>query len=459
MMRSGTATAPAGTLTLADYAALARRRMPADAWALLEGGPDEERSLRANRAAFDRVRLRPRVLAGLDRHLLPETETRILGRTWAAPVAVAALGRHTLAHPDGEVATAAAAAAAGVPFVVSSLSGRTLEDIAAAATGGLWLQLHSFHDRLTIRRLVRRAESAGFEALVLTSEAPRPGGRGPGTAGPVVDPALLTWLRSVTPLPLLVHGVLTADEARLAVDAGANGIVVSNHAGRPAGSDRTRRRATTGGRATDDEGRRTGDGGHPPGTAALDALPEIAAAVGGACPVLLDGGVRRGGDVLAALALGADAVLLGRPVLHGLAVGRGEGVTDVLDILIDELTDAMTLTGIGSVADADPGLVSGSAGEGAARPAHTTRLLKEELHASVSDPVLDTMNFLNEITHRYPEAISFAPGRPYDGFFDTGELLDHIRRYLDHLADSGHSPARIRDPCSSTGRPPAGSVS
>jgi (S)-3,5-dihydroxyphenylglycine transaminase len=451
MNHSGGAGVP---LTLADYAESAHRILEPGVWDFVTGGAGDERTLAANSAAFDRVPLLPRVLSGV---VQPALTTRIFGRAWAAPLAVAPLAYHTLVHSDGEVATAAAAGAAGVPFVVSTFAGRTFEDIATAATAPLWLQLYCFRDRGVTRGLVERAAQAGFEALVLTVDAPRLGRRlrdvrngfrlppgvepanlaGSGFASPgehareAFDPALdwtvVEWLRSVSPLPVLLKGILTASDARRAAEAGADGIVVSNH----------------GGRQLD---------GVP---ATLDVLPEIAAEVSGRCTVLLDGGVRRGGDVLAALALGADAVLLGRPILHGLAAAGRDGVADVLGIVTEELADAMTLSGCPTVADVGPALVSGSAvpvpgrEEPPAAPgrprAVVSGLVKEELHGSVADPVLDTMNFLNEITHRYPDAISFAPGRPYDGFFDPEQLFTHIRRYMEHLATSGYSAARVRD--------------
>lgn len=443
-----------GPLTLADYADLARQRLDPRVWDFVTGGAGDERTVAANTVAFDRVRLRPRVLSGVTQ---PVLSTRILGRTWAAPVGVAPVSYHTLAHPDGEVATAAATGAAGVPLVVSTFAGRTFHDIAAAATAPLWLQLYCFRDRQVTRGLVERAQEAGFAALVLTVDAPRLGRRlrderngfrlppgivpanlsGTGFSAPgehareafdaALDWTVVEWLRSISPLPLLLKGILTADDARRATEAGADGVIVSNHGGRQL------------------------DGA----AATLDVLPEVAAEVSGRCAVLLDGGVRRGGDVLSALALGADAVLMGRPVLYGLAAAGRDGVADVLAIVTDELADAMTLSGCPSVADVGPELVSGSAlplPQTGGRPAaeerprtHVSGLLKEELHGSVSDPVLDTMNFLNEITHRYPDAISFAPGRPYDGFFDSEQLFTHIRRYMDHLAAAGRSPAQVRD--------------
>jgi isopentenyl diphosphate isomerase/L-lactate dehydrogenase-like FMN-dependent dehydrogenase len=310
--------------TLHDFAHLARARLAPETWDFLEGGAGEERTLRANTEAYYRLWLHPGVLTGVG---TPVTATRILGRTWAAPTAIAPMAHHTMAAPEGEVATARGAGAAGVPLVVSTFAGRTLEDIAAAATAPLWLQVYCFRDRATTRDLVVRAERAGFEALVLTVDAPRLGRRlrdlrngfrlpagiapanltGDGFGSPgdhaltefdaSLDWSVVTWLRSVSVLPVLVKGVLTAADARHAVEAGVDGTAVSNH----------------GGRQLD---------GAP---ATLTVLPEVVAAVDRTCPVLVDGGVRRGTDVLTALALGADATLVGRPALHALAADPERG--------------------------------------------------------------------------------------------------------------------------------------
>ncbi|WP_432047605.1 aminotransferase class I/II-fold pyridoxal phosphate-dependent enzyme [Streptomyces asiaticus] len=536
-------TAPSGAsrppLSLDEYAERARTRLGPEVWDFIEGGAGEERTLAANRAAFDRTRLSPRVLTGVGEC---DPSTTVLGRRWGAPVAVAPMAYHTLMHPDGETATARAAGAAGLPLVVSTFAGRTFAEIAAAATSPLWLQVYCFRDRDTTRRLIEHAEAAGFEALVLTVDTPRLGRRlrdlrndfrlpphiapanlpadeadysSPSEHGrtgldPALDWSVIAWLRSVSRLPVLVKGVMTAEDARRAIAAGVDGIVVSNH----------------GGRQLD---------GAP---ATLDVLAPIAAAVDGRCALLLDGGVRRGRDILGALALGADAVLLGRPVLHGLAVAGGAGAAGVLGLVLDELSEAMTLTGTATVADADASLLAGPEDTAAARhrrsggaplpdrpeptgtatatlhtenlhrsmtdtsppttpentptaelrkqnlhrsvtdtsppttpentttaelrkqnlhrsvtdtsppttPENTTtaELRKQDLHRSVSDPVLDTMNFLNEITGRFPDVVSFAPGRPYEEFFDKDEILEHIRRYLDHLAAGGASDEAIR---------------
>jgi (S)-3,5-dihydroxyphenylglycine transaminase len=435
----------AALLTLPDYENAARTHFDKGAWDFIAGGAGQERTLAANLAAFDRVRLRPRVLAGVGP---PDTKTALFGRTWSVPIAVAPMAYHTMADPEGEVATARAAGRAGLPLVVSTFAGRTFESIVAAATAPLWLQVYCFRDRSTTRRLVERAERAGFEALVLTVDAPRlgrrlrdlrngfrlPDGMAPANLAdgdyaapsahaltefdPALDWSVIGWLREVSSLPVLVKGVLSAADARRALAVGVDGIVVSNH----------------GGRQLD---------GAP---ATLEVLPEITAAVAGACPVLVDGGIRRGADLLAALALGADAALLGRPVLHGLAVGGEQGVTGVLELISEELIEAMALTGTPSVAEAGPALVGAEPAQ-PSLPAPASRpavLCREELHGSLSDPVLDTMNFLNEVTTRYPQAISFAPGRPYDGFFGIEQIFTHLRRYLDHLEAQGAPPEQVR---------------
>ena len=471
---------PPEPLDLADFADLARARLDPAVWDFIEGGAGQERTLAANTAAFDGIGLRPRVLANRSR---PDASAKVLGENWTAPFGIAPTAYHTLVHPEGEAATARAAADFGVPLTVSTFAGRPFADIARDTTGPLWLQVYCFRDRAVTRDLIAAAQDAGFGALMLTVDAPRlgrrlrdvrngfrlppgivpanlptgdyshPGGHAATEFEPFLDWSTVDWLRSISPLPVLVKGIMRGDDAELAVEAGADGIVVSNH----------------GGRQLD---------GAP---ATLQVLPEIVEAVAAACPVLLDGGVRRGRDVLTALALGADAVLLGRPVLHGLAVAGAEGVRQVLDIMHAELLDAMELAGVGSAAQAEPETLWSSEGpvriagplrsegrtdltDSVLRPAASAphapqapqsralpaesprgRLRKEALHASVSDPVLDTMNFLNEITARYPDAISFAPGRPYGALFSTEKVFEHLQGYLDHLQRSGQSPAQTRE--------------
>lgn len=353
---------PAPPLSVEDYRRSARARLDDRVWDFVEGGAESERTVRANRRAFGRVTLRPRVLVDVS-HC--DTGTELLGARLRTPVAVAPTAYHRLAHPDGEAATARGAGAAGALYVVSMYASRTLEDIAAEATGPLWIQLYWLRRREVLAALVDRAAAAGCRAVVLTVDAPRLGRRhrdarnafaiGPGVRAANLDPALmasahrpdtgrsalaahaaqavdpsvtwsdLAWLRERSGLPLVLKGVLTAQDAVLAVRHGADAIVVSNH----------------GGRQLD---------GAP---ASLDALAEVVDAVAGACPVLVDGGVRGGTDVFAALALGARAVLLGRPVLWGLAADGAEGVAGVLRLTTEELEHTMALAGRPDLASID----------------------------------------------------------------------------------------------------------
>ncbi|MGN9914523.1 alpha-hydroxy acid oxidase [Phytohabitans sp. LJ34] len=352
-------------LSVAEYEAAARERLPEGIWDYICGGSGEERTLAANREAFARLALRPRFFVDVSR---PDTSTELFGAPLRAPIGVAPVAYHQLAHPEGEVATARAAGL----LVVSVFASRTLEEIAAAASGPLWLQLYWFRRREVVTGLVRRAEAAGYRALVLTVDTPRVGRRlrdvRRGFAVPAgivaanvdaavmarsheavegesalvrhsreqFDPALgwadLSWLCAQTDLPVLVKGVLTGADAALAMAHGAAGVVVSNHGGRQL------------------------DGA----VASVDALAEVAAAVGGRGPVLLDGGVRTGTDVLRALALGASAVLVGRPALWGLAVDGESGARAVLDILAAELEEAMVLSGRPRLSDVDSALLAGA---------------------------------------------------------------------------------------------------
>ncbi|HKS70752.1 MAG TPA: alpha-hydroxy acid oxidase [Ktedonobacterales bacterium] len=354
-------------INIAEYEALARERMEHAAWDYYCGGSDDELTLRANREAFGRLRLRPHMLVDVS---TVDLRTTALGTPVAMPIFVAPMAYHCLAHPEGECATARGAGEAGALMVASTLATRSLEDIAACATGPLWFQLYVYKNRAVSEALVRRAEAAGYRALVLTVDMPRLGRRErdmrngfalpphltaanfdaehsvimqqhvPGTSALAVhlaaefDPALtweaLAWLRSVTSLPVLVKGVLTGEDAELAVMHGAAGIIVSNHGGRQL------------------------DGA----VAGIEALPEVVtAAEGSGVEVYVDGGVRRGTDVLKALALGARAVLVGRPVLWGLAAEGEAGVRRVLELLRDELETAMALSGLPRVADIDRTLV------------------------------------------------------------------------------------------------------
>ena len=334
-----------------DYEQVAQAHMEAGAWDYYIGGAGDELTLHENRAAFERIRLRPRVLVDVS---AVDMRTTVLGTTVAMPILVAPSALHRLAHPEGECATARGAGKAGTLMIVSTEATRTLEEIAEAATGPLWLQLYVYRrQRRLAEELIARAEASGYGALVLTVDVPRWGRwfkrssefevppdvrevhipEGVEMASEILTWDDLNWLRSRTQLPLVLKGILTAEDATLAVEHGVDGIVVSNHGGRIL------------------------DGA----VASIEALPEVVEAVkaagGGRCEVYMDGGVRRGTDVLKALALGARAVLVGRPVLWGLAADGADGVRGVLGLLRDELELAMALAGRATLTDIDRSLV------------------------------------------------------------------------------------------------------
>lgn len=334
-------------INLHDYERLARELLSPAAWAYYSSGADDEATLRENHAAFERIKLLPRVLRGVES---ADLRTTVLGTPIDMPILIAPTALHGLACPEGEHATAGAAGEAGTLMVASSHSTLRLEEVAEAAAGPLWFQLYVHSERRVAGQLLRRAEDAGYRAIVLTVDAPRWGnqerGIRPGYELPddvrlgnldedfYAEPAALTWddvgwLRSITGLPIILKGVLHPEDAALAVEHGAAGIIVSNH----------------GGRQLD---------GVP---ASVEALPGVAEAVGDHTEVYLDGGVRRGTDVLKALALGARAVLIGRPVLWGLTVDGESGALRVLEILREELDRALALAGQGNVGNLDADLV------------------------------------------------------------------------------------------------------
>lgn len=337
-----------------DLEVLARESLHAGAYDYYAAGADDERTLRDNVTAWQRLRLRPHVLRDVS---TVSTATTVLGAPVAAPVLVAPTAYQRLAHPEGERATARGAAAFGTVMVVSTFANTTLEDVAGAAPAGVrWFQLYVHKDRALTRDLVRRAAAAGYAAVVLTvdlpvlgyrrrdernnfalpagvvkanlgdfpdaADAPTEGSALRAYADHAVESSLtfedLEWLRGLSELPLVVKGVLRGDDAAACVAAGADAIVVSNHGGRQL------------------------DGAIP----TAEALPDVVRAVAGGAEIYVDGGVRRGTDVLRALALGARAVLLGRPVLWGLAVDGADGVAAVLDTYRVELARAMALCGV-----------------------------------------------------------------------------------------------------------------
>ncbi|MGH2378016.1 MAG: alpha-hydroxy acid oxidase [Candidatus Limnocylindria bacterium] len=328
-------------LSVEEMEQVAKARLPVASYAYVASGSGAEVTLRANRAAFSRWAFRPRVLVNVkDRDL----STTVLGAKIDLPVLVAPYALQCLLDLEGEVATARAAGGAGTVMALSMGSTRTIEDVAGAATRPLWFQPYLFDDLGIVREVIARAEAAKYAAICLTLDSPVIGYREAQIRTPAVLPDGVTWanmpaeiqtgkrrwlsgaswdwdtldrIRSATRLPIVLKGILTAEDARLAVEHGAAAIVVSNHGGRQL------------------------DGS----VASLDALPEVVAAGGGRAEVLLDGGIRRGTDVLTALALGARAVLIGRAAAWGLAVGGQAGVERVLQLLRDELSTSMAIVG------------------------------------------------------------------------------------------------------------------
>ncbi|MCW1887555.1 alpha-hydroxy-acid oxidizing protein [Luteolibacter flavescens] len=345
-------TIPPEIASVEDYEALARERLPASVWAYLNGGSADELAMRANREALLRIKVLPRLLRPMQG---AHTRLTLLGTELAHPVIIAPTAFHRMFHPEGELATALGAAATESPMVVSTSATHTLEDIAATSRTPLWFQLYIQPDREFTIALAQRAEAAGYKALVLTADAPLNGLRNreqragfslpPGIeavnmkgvrAFPPADRVFgsdlldrapvwedIAWLRSHTSLPIILKGVLHPEDAELAIQAGASGIIVSNH----------------GGRTLDIV------------PAALHALPAIVKKVAGRVPVLMDGGIRRGSDAFIAIAMGADAVLCGRPVVHGLAAAGAVGVAHVLKLLRTELEMTMALAGCRTLAE------------------------------------------------------------------------------------------------------------
>jgi 4-hydroxymandelate oxidase len=340
---------PAHIRSLADYEAHARDRLDAAAWAYIAASAGDGITRATNRAAWDRLSLWPRVLQplpGLD------TGIELLGQRWPTPLLVAPMALQQLAHSDAELGMALAAAAQGTGLVLSMQSSRPLEQVAQAVRdesgrGPLWFQFSLLASRAATLERVQRAEAAGYEALLLTVDAsvraPHPGPIArPADAGPPAGSLQellaraptwddVAWLQAHSKLPLLLKGVLHPADAQEATRLRVAGLVVSNHGGR------------------------TLDGA--PATA--DALPRIAQATGDSLPLLVDGGIQRGTDVLKALALGARAVLVGRPLLHALAAAGATGAAHALRLLRDELQIAMAQCGLRSLAQAQPELLLG----------------------------------------------------------------------------------------------------
>ncbi|GAB3600780.1 alpha-hydroxy acid oxidase [Angustibacter peucedani] len=347
---------------LAEQRARAEALLPPDVLTYLEAGADDEVSAGEAESAWRAYRLRPRVLTDVT---AVDPSSEVLGTPLATPLLVAPTAFHRLAHPEGEVATARGAAQAGALMTVSTRCSVPLEDVAAAAGGPWWFQVYATRDPAVHRALALRARDAGATALVLTGDTPVVGRKprldavripdveafwtvnaaphlSAGATSEQADEALeqspsatadlFGELAALTGLPVLVKGVLRGDEAVRCVDAGAAGVVVSNHGGRQL--DRA--------------------------VSSAHALPDVVAALDGRAPVLVDGGIRSGLDVLTALALGASAVLVGRPVLWALTAGGSDGVSALLGALGDELRHAMALAGAPTFSDVTRDLVTGA---------------------------------------------------------------------------------------------------
>ena len=350
-----------GPLNVADYERFAEETLDEASFGYFAGGAGDEHTIRHNLEAFDRWRLRPRVLVDVGS---VTTSTTVLGEEISMPLLASPVAHQRMAHPDGELGVARAAAAAGTIMCVPTFAMATPAEITAAAPNGArWYQLYWHPDRGVTKSILDQAREAGSSAIVFTVDLPRLGRRErdlrtgfvldpdyrmgvygsefgdlgtltPATAAELVDPRLtwrdLEWLHETAGLPVIAKGILTAEDAELAVSHGCGAVIVSNHGGRQL--DRA--------------------------VASLDALPEVVEAVGDRVEVLMDGGIRRGAEVAIALALGAKAVMIGRPVVWGLAARGEDGVRHVFELLRDELALALALLGCASPADLGRGHIS-----------------------------------------------------------------------------------------------------
>jgi 4-hydroxymandelate oxidase len=352
------------TADVMRFEPLARKRLSKMAYDYVRSGGADEISMRENRAGFERLKLSPSVLVDVSRI---DTRVNLFGSELESPIQLAPVAYHRLYHPEGEVGTARGASAAGSAFVISSFTTTSIEEIARNTQHPIWFQLYVQRDRAFTKDMVQRAVASGCKAVCLTVDTPVLGNRygqlsfglpkelecvhlrGLALKSPsaiqghktqragiydvLFDPSFnwndLEWLRSVAGVPVLLKGVLSAEDGRRAVERGADGVIVSNH----------------GGRNLDNV------------PATIDALPRVVEAVAGRIPVMLDSGIRRGTDVMMALALGAKAVFIGRPYIYGLALGGAKGVERVISILRDELERAMALTGRRSIAEIDASIL------------------------------------------------------------------------------------------------------
>ena len=354
-------------VNLMEFEAIAKEKLEKQAYDYIASGAEDGVTLRENRDAWERIVFHPKVLVDVSS---VDTKTSLFGQEISMPVILAPTAMHTLSHPEGELATCRAAAAAKIIFTLSSISTYSIEQVAETSDGPLWFQLYFHKDREVTKDLLKRVEAAGYQAVCLTVDTPTLGRREPDIrnglhlppkvilrnyepyvdldslpddyrgsalaahALTMMDPSMnwddLAWLKSITKLPILLKGVITGEDAKRSVENGADGIIVSNH----------------GGRQLD---------GVP---ATVEALPEIVDAVDGAFDVLIDGGIRRGTDVLKALAMGAKAVQIGRPYVWGLAADGEAGVKRVIGMVREELELAMKLAGRTSIAEIDESLVT-----------------------------------------------------------------------------------------------------
>ncbi|KAM2859786.1 hypothetical protein COP2_025161 [Malus domestica] len=338
-----------------EYQELARQALPKMYYDYYTGGAEDQHTLKENVEAFRRITLRPRILVDVSR---VDMSTTVLGYKISAPIMLAPTAIHQLAHPEGEVATARATAACNTIMILSYMSTCTVEEVASSCNAVRFFQIYVYKRRDISAQMVRRAEKNGYKAIVLTADTPRLGRREADIKNKMVAPQLrnfeglistevdsdegsnleafakgtfdaslcwedIGWLKSITNLPILIKGVLTHEDARKAMEVGVAGIVVSNH----------------GARQLD----------YTPAT--ISVLEEVVHAVGGKIPVLFDGGIRRGTDVFKALALGAQAVLVGRPVVYGLAANGKQGVKRVIEMLKDEFELTMALSGCPRIRD------------------------------------------------------------------------------------------------------------
>ncbi len=341
-------------INLFEFEAIAKERLPKEEYDYIAGGATDELSVERNRRAFESWALRPRVLRNVS---ALDLSTTVLGTKVSFPVLIAPCGGHKRAHVEGELATYRAAAACNTIFAVSANSNTPFEDLAKAAAGHLWLQLYPFRDREVTKSWLRRAKDAGYEAICVTldsqwppkrernirnnyqrggginrqrsgTEASRPARDG-GSADPAATWKDLEWIKSASDLPVVAKGIMTGEDVAFCAEAGADAVIVSNHGGR-----------------------------HLDNTLApIEVLSEAVAAARGKVEILLDGGIRRGADIVKALALGASAVFIGRPLFWGLAVGGEQGLVRVLNILREEMEITMAKCGKPTIDSIDASVV------------------------------------------------------------------------------------------------------